>query len=90
MTGFAPSSIHEFYSKVTAVWEGREADVSFCEDLNIPLVQCEKLTGMSVLLAGDLVTDVHPDPAAFPWMPLASFQVCSAGELYTCAEVGNC
>lgn len=45
--------MHESDRKVTAVWERREADVSFCEDLDISLAQCVWLTGMTVLLAGE-------------------------------------
>lgn len=36
---------------MAAVLEGREADVRFCEDLDISLVQCDQLAGVTVLLA---------------------------------------
>lgn len=45
---------------------GREADVSFCEDLDVAL-RCVQLAGMAA--AGwRLVADVHSDLAAFCWM----------------------
>lgn len=71
---------------MTAAWEGREAEVSFCEDLDASLEPRVLLAGTPVLLAS--VTDVRSDPAAFPWMLFGKIPVLQSREVeYDCTHV---